>query len=266
MLKRRKTTQVINQDNMLSVRAAEGALQRTFDADVVQSFRYMSTELTLNRDLPRRVAVIAALRGEGVTHTSVALGLTLANDTGARVCVVELNWWAPGLIALLDPRTAEDGPKKKRRKNNDAPPIIPASPTSPAYLGLAPVLAGEAKLADVLLHTDRPNLDLLPAGNMPIPRRPPTARSAALRELLDELSTRYDNLILDVPAVRTTSDAIALASLSDACIIVSRQGVTSTTSVQQALDDVKSLTMLGVVLNKVSIETPRWILSIIPQE
>ena len=34
--------QDINYDNVLSVRAANGALQRTFDADVVQSMRYMA--------------------------------------------------------------------------------------------------------------------------------------------------------------------------------------------------------------------------------
>ncbi|NNJ11088.1 CpsD/CapB family tyrosine-protein kinase [Chloroflexales bacterium ZM16-3] len=264
MAKRRKKNQDINQDNVLSLRAAGGALQRTFDADVIQSFRYMSTELKLNRDLPRRVAVIAALRGEGVTHTAVALGLTLANDTGARVCVVEVNWWAPGLITLLDPRSLADSATKKRRKKNSD--VAQSDPALPDHPGLAQVLAGEASLDDALIHTDMPNFDLLPAGTIPVARRPPLARSAVLREFLDQLSTRYDHLLLDVPAVRTTSDAIALASLSDACIVVSRQGATSTTSVQQALDDVKSLTMLGVVLNKVSIKTPRWILSLIPQE
>ena len=116
MANRRK--QEINYDNVLSVRAANGALQRTFDADVIQSMRYMATELTLNSKLPPRVALIAALHGEGVTHTAVALGLTLANDTGTNVCVIELNWWSPGMITLLDPKmlTATIGGKKSRKK------------------------------------------------------------------------------------------------------------------------------------------------------
>jgi Mrp family chromosome partitioning ATPase len=262
MFKRRKKD--IDIDSLLSLRAADGALQRTFDADVLQSFRYMSTELTLNSKLPRRVAVIAALRGEGVTHTATALAATLANDTGASACVVELNWWAPGLIKLLDPAaTATEGKRKRRPKKDDPPPPEPALVGHP---GLAKVLTGEVSLDEAIIHTDLPNLDLLPAGEMPVARRAIMARSAALREQLEQLAERYDHLFLDIPAVRTTSDAIVLASLSDACIVVTRQGVTSTASVQQALDDVKSLTMLGVVLNKVSIHTPNWIRALVPQD
>jgi Mrp family chromosome partitioning ATPase len=264
MFKRRNKTADIDRDRLLSLRAADGALQRTFDADILQSFRYMSTELTLNGSLPRRVALIAALRGEGVTHSAVALGATLANDTGASVCVVELNWWAPGLIRLLDPAAIATEGKRKRRPRKDDPP--PPEPALVGHPGLAKVVSGEASLDEAIIRSDLPNFDLLPAGELPVARRPFTARSAALRELIDQLAERYDHLLLDIPAVRTTSDAIALASLSDACIVVTRQGATSTASVQQALDDVKNLTMLGVVLNKVSIHTPGWIRALVPQE
>lgn len=265
MAKKPKKTQDIDFDRVLTVRAAAGVLQRTFDPDIVQSFRYMSTELTLNSELPRRVAVIAALRGEGVTHTAVALGATLSSDTGASVCVVELNWWAPGMISLLDPRVVVEASAKKGGKKSKAE-IPSLDPVLPGHPGLSKVLANEASLDDAILHTDIPNFDLLPAGELPIAKRPSVARSAALRQFLDRLSERYDHLILDIPAVRTTSDAIVLASFGNACIVVARQGATSITSVQQALDDVKSLTMLGVVLNKVSIQMPDWARGLVPQE
>jgi Mrp family chromosome partitioning ATPase len=249
--------------NVLSVRAANGALQRTFDADVIQSIRYMSTELTLNIKLPPRVAIIAALRGEGVTHTAVTLGLTLANDTGANICVVELNWWSPGMITLLDPRAiAAEANKKGRSKKAE---IAPNS-SSVDYPGLSKVITGEISLDDAIIHSDLPNFDLIPAGELPIAKRPSTARHQSLRKILDQLSERYDHLFLDIPAVRTTSDSIALASLANACIVVAHQGATSTSSVQKALDDVKSMTMLGVVLNKVSISMPNWIRSVVPQD
>jgi Mrp family chromosome partitioning ATPase len=222
----------------------------------------MSTELTLNSDLPPRVALIAALRGEGVTHTAITLGLTLANDTGLNVCVVELNWWSPGMIALLDPKASTQAAKKGRKKNDPSPP--PAATAD--YLGLAKVLSGEISLDEAIIHSNLPNFDLIPAGDLPIAKRPSTARGAALRQALDQLSTRYDHLLFDIPAVRTTSDSIALAALANGCIVVSHQGATSTASVQKALDDVKSLIMMGVVLNKVSISMPSWILSLVPQE
>jgi Mrp family chromosome partitioning ATPase len=267
MSKKSKKEPIVDLRDVLSLSAADGVLQRTFDADVLQSFRYMSTDLKLNRNLPRRVAVIAALRGEGVTHTAVVLGATLAHDTGARVCVVELNWWSPGLISLLDPRmNVEVEPKKRGKKASAPPPGPPREPALPGHPGLSKVLSGEASLDDALIHTDMPNFDLLPAGDIPISRRPPMARSSGLSQILDQLSSTYDHLFLDIPAVRTTSDAIALAALADACIVVIQQGATSTAIVQQALDDVKSLTMLGVVLNKVSVATPKWLLSLVPQQ
>lgn len=263
MAKRSKKEPIVDLRDTLSLRASEGALQRTFDADVLQSFRYMATELKLNRNLPPRVAIIAALRGEGVTFTSVVLGATLAHDSGVSVCAVELNWWAPGMIALLDP-IATPVPSKKRSKKSEAPP--PREKALPNHPGIAKVLSGEASIEEAIIHTDIPNFDLLPAGDIPLVKRPPTARSTELQQLLTQLSARYDHLLLDIPAVRTTSDAIALAALSDGCIVVTQQGVTSTASVQQALDDVKTLTMIGVVLNKISIKTPHWLLSLVPQE
>jgi Mrp family chromosome partitioning ATPase len=268
MAKRREKTPEIDRDGLILLSAADGALQRVFDAEVVQRIRYMSTELTLNRNLPRRVALIAALRGEGVTYTAVALGAILANDTGARVCVVELNWWAPGLIALLDPavNTVVPDPKAKKRgkgKQEAAPPVSTALAGRP---GLGQVLMGNVPLEEAILHSNMPNFDLIPAGEVPIARRPALARNLQLRALLDQLSATYDHLILDIPAVRTTSDAIPLAALSNACIVVAHQGATSIGSVQQALDDVKSLSMLGVVLNKVDIKTPYWLLNLVPQE
>jgi len=261
MAKRRNED--LDLSNVLSVQAANGALQRTFHADVIQSIRYMSTELTLNRDLPPRVALVAALRGEGVTHTAVAFGLTLASDTGARVCVVELNWWSPGMIALLDPKATPDEAGKKGRKERAPLP----SPTALAnYPGISKVLAGESSLDKAIIHSSLSNFDLIPAGDLSIIKRPSTARSSSVKQILNELSARYDHLLLDIPAIRTTSDSIALASLADACIVVAHQGVTSTASVQKALDDVKSLTMLGVVLNKVSVSMPDWIRALVPQE
>jgi Mrp family chromosome partitioning ATPase len=259
----KRTAKDTDLGNVLSIRSVDGALQRTFDADVIQSIRYMSTELALNIKLPPRVALIAALRGEGVTHTAVTLGLTLANDTGAKICVVELNWWSPGMITLLDPRAVAAEASKKGRKKAEA---SAAESSQAVYPGMSKVLAGEISLDEAIIHSNLPNLDLIPAGELPIAKRPSTARSSSLRETLDQLSARYDHLFLDIPAVRTTSDSIALASLANACIVVAHQGATSTSSVQKALDDVKSLTMLGVVLNKVSVSMPNWIRSLVPQE
>jgi Mrp family chromosome partitioning ATPase len=92
------------------------------------------------------------------------------------------------------------------------------------------------------------------------------ARGEQLRSFLAELGEQYEYLFLDIPAIAVTSDAIALASQSEATCMVVRQGVTQTNTVKEALDAIKHLTVLGVVLNRVQIKTPRWILNLLPQE
>lgn len=249
----------------LLLRATTGSLSQTFDASIVNSFRHMATNLDFNGGLPGCIAFIAALSGEGVTYTSLAFGTTLATDTTARVCVVELNWWSPGMLAQLSQQGALQAKDRGGRRRKQAQPSsgrtdIPAGP------GLAQVLGGTATLDEAIITTEQPNLHLLPAGELPIASRPLMARSKALRELIGQLQQRYDHLILDIPAILTTSDAIALTALSDACVLVVRQGVTPTPSVKRALDDVRNEKVLGVVLNQVQLKTPQFIHTLIPQE
>lgn len=246
----------------LSLHAADTRLRRTFDAAVVNSIRHMVTELACTGDLPRWIAFVSAQRGEGVTHTALAFATTLASDTNHRVCVVELNWWNTGVLSLLYAHTIEPSTQKQRRLPVNSVPLPAEIASRP---GLAQVLAGDAPLDEAIISTTLPNLSILPAGNLPMIQRPIIARSDTLRVLLETLGQQYDHLVLDIPAVLSTSDAIALASLGDACCVVIRHGVTPTSSVQRALDDVRHLPMLGIVYNQVSIKTPQWIRSLITQ-
>jgi Mrp family chromosome partitioning ATPase len=153
-------------------------------------------------------------------------------------------------------------PQPKRRRKDDPAPL--ARFAAPA--GLTGLIDSTATLDEALIATDRANLKLLPAGTLAPERRPGIVRSAALRDTLASLNEQFDYILLDVPAVLASSDGIALASLGEACCFIVRQGVTPGTQVQQALDEIKHLRMLGVVLNHVQIHTPRFIRNFIPQE
>lgn len=261
---RKKSAQLAPRSLPLALRTVDGEVLYTFPTDVVDSMRQMATELIYNESLPLRLSMVSALSGEGVTYTSLVLGATLANDLPRSICVVELNWWAPGMLSLLTrgnpaPRSRKRG-KAGLAENTNAPPRQISS------LGVAGVLAGQSSLDDAMIKTAQSNLTLLPAGDLSLSQRHTVARSTSLRELIDALSDRFDHLILDIPAVLSTSDAIALASLSSHCCLVVRQGVTSKASIENALDDIKHLQMLGVVLNKIHIYTPRWVRALIPQD
>jgi Mrp family chromosome partitioning ATPase len=235
----------------------DGSLLGAFPPPVVNSLRRMLTQLAYQNALPDRFAMVSALREEGVTYTSLALATTLASDLATRVCAVELNWWSPSLLSLWS-SLQRMAPAHEQRAESALPVASSA--------GFVDVLAGTATLEETLVPTTMPNLMLLPAGSLSVPQRPAVARSAELRTCIERLSERFDHLVLDIPAIMTTSDAIALASLGTACCVVVRQGVTSMNTVRLALDNIRHLPVLGIVLNRARLRTPRWILSFIPQD
>jgi Mrp family chromosome partitioning ATPase len=214
--------------------AADNTHLATFPVEVMDALRYFVARVTRQQLFPQRLALLAAMRQEGVTYLSRGLALTLAHDLQARVCAVELNWWWP----------------------SDVPPDL--------HAGLAAVLDRRARLADVLWHTADADLSILPAGTLARGTRTQFAQRPVLAETLDELSRQFDFLVLDVPALSATSDAIALAGLAMAGCLVVSQDTTPPESARQALDDVSHLPMLGVLLNRVQHRTPAWVLKYIP--
>ena len=220
--------------------AKDGTPWLTFKGDLAHNLRHMITRLVRKEPLPTRIALTSALREEGVTYLSLALATTIAsNNLNQKVCLVELNWWWPGMSQYLG--------------DHDSP-------------GVAAIINEQAKLQDVLIETALPNLVLLPAGTLPIEQRPVMARNAALKKLIDFLNERYDHVLLDIPAILASSDAIALASLAKHCCLIIRQGVTSVENVKLALDDIDHMEMMGVIMNQVEVKTPSLMLKFIPQE
>lgn len=259
MLSMRKKQQAPNLVGApLVLNASSGQPLYTFAPEVVTSVRHMVTGLSCNGGIPATLATLAALREEGTTYISLALAAVIAHDTAASVCAVELNWWSPGMLTLLSKGSAPSG------KGATGAALLPAPLVDRPRL--ADVLLGKAALDEAIIPTTLPNLSLLPAGEVSLEQRPVVARSEALKALIDKLRARFDHLILDIPAVLATSDAIALASLADACAIVVRHGVTPSASVQLALDDLSHLKILGVVLNMADFKTPKFLRDLTPQE
>jgi Mrp family chromosome partitioning ATPase len=274
LLRKHKRTD-LDSSATLTLRTAEGAPLYTFASDVVTSMRHMETSLLYTGNLPARISVIAALRQEGVTYTTMALATTLAYDLAAQVCVVDLNWWSPGVKTQpsSDDQTTKTGSRKLRRAKRQ--PDLGATSSSisedntalvSATNGLAEVLTGNTSLDEALIPTALPNLTLLPAGALSPAQRAAMARHDTLKACIKQLNRRFDHILLDIPAILATSDAIALASLGTACCMVIKHGVTPVSYVQRALDDVKHLQLLGVILNQTRNALPGWVRTLIPQE
>ncbi|MBE2221666.1 MAG: CpsD/CapB family tyrosine-protein kinase [Anaerolineae bacterium] len=223
-------------DEMVLMKTADDNEVTRFPEDVVNQLRHMVTRLKYTDDLPKQISLVSAIRGEGVTYLTWALASIIANDLQASVCAVELNWWFPSNYF-----SSED------------------------HDGIAAVLEKRKVLDDVVLKTQDTNFDFILAGEMAAHQRAIYARSDDLKRVIGQLRERYDYVLIDVPAILSTSDSIPLASLSESCCLVIRQGVTDIGSVQMALDDVAHLNMLGVIMNQVNLKTPSFILRMIPQ-
>jgi polysaccharide biosynthesis transport protein len=99
---------------------------------------------------------------------------------------------------------------------------------SPPIVGIAAVLEGRARIDDVVKTDPGTGLDMLLAeGHASESLDHLTVLTSA--QLLGELRTRYDAIIVDSPPIGVVSDALILASLVDQTVIVAKEEETSTT-------------------------------------
>jgi capsular exopolysaccharide synthesis family protein len=118
--------------------------------------------------------------------------------------------------------------------------------------GLSSVLAGEARLDEVIQPTAISGLDVLPCG--PIPANPSEIlNSQTFADLLDELKKRYDHVLLDSPPIMPVTDARILAASCDATVMSLRAEKSTRKGAIYARDMLHSVgsQILGVVINDV---------------
>ncbi len=101
-----------------------------------------------------------------------------------------------------------------------------------------------------IYHSDIKNLDVLTAGSVP-PNPNVLLESLKIEKVMDELSKKYDIIILDAPPVGGLADALILSRLADVVLIVCRQDKTTKELLQatkEALETVNA-NIAGVILN-----------------
>ncbi len=198
------------------------------EGDVLENMRLLVTRLQKNGSMPKRLSVLSSISGEGVTTVCLGMGITAANDYRKKTCIVDLNWYSPSTLYQ-----AEEGDP-----------------------GIANIIEDNLSIEEIVRPTGITGLYILPAGKLEDYKRPIIARSQSLADLFEQLDVLFDHIILDIPAVLSTSDSVPLAGHGDGCCVVIRQGVTPVLDVKMALNEISHLTMLGVIVNRVSLHTP----------
>ncbi|HXG24788.1 MAG TPA: CpsD/CapB family tyrosine-protein kinase [Chthonomonadales bacterium] len=178
------------------------------------------------------VGVTSAVYGEGKTTVALNLAGTMAQNSEARVSLVDFN------LRNWDMQT---------RLNMHSVP------------GLVDVLEGsEDDMSNIIQRTELDNLTIIPAGRAAAnPAR--LVRSPRLTEVISALKLSNDFIVMDMAPVLPVADTKILARLLDGVVMVVRAGVTPREIVQRAIDAVGSDKVLGVVLNGVETAMPRWL-------
>lgn len=120
-------------------------------------------------------------------------------------------------------------------------------------LGLANVLLGQVRIADVISESQIPNLSFISAGHIP-PNPSELLSMERMQSILSEARGRFDIVLIDSPPVLTVSDAQILAAACDGVVVTIQQGKVKREVARKALDQlnyVKAI-VLGVVLVNMS--------------
>lgn len=182
------------------------------------------------------IAVCSALAGEGRTTVSLGLAVTIAADHFERsVVLVEADVLNPALAADFQ---------------------MPPQP------GFAECASGEVSLVAACRPTFLENLFVIPAGG-PVRSAGRLLHSHRVVSLMRELREAFDTVILDVPAVLSTSASTGLANQADGVLLVVRAGTTPAPLVTQALSHFEEQMVRGIVLNGTHSRIPKWLRSLL---
>ena len=191
-----------------------------------EAFRSVRTNLRFV-DLdhhPRTFVVTSSIAGEGKSSTSANLALALA-ESGVNVCVIEGDLRRPRLLDYLG---------------------------LPGSVGLTDILIGRYQVDDVLQDFGRLSLAILGAGPTP-PNPSELLGSSAMSDLLAELRSRFDFVLIDAPPLLPVTDAAVLSTLTDGAILVTGSGLVTRDQLDHALENLENVNgkLLGIVLNRV---------------
>jgi capsular exopolysaccharide synthesis family protein len=179
----------------------------------------------------KSVMVVSAVAGEGKSTTAANLAVVLA-ETDKDVLLVSADLRRPRVHQLFG-LTNQSGLADLLTD------------------GAASADAGGKRPAAELLWSVAPHLWVLPSG--PVPPRPSTLMdSDSMRRFVKEQRDLFDFIILDCPPALVVSDALALAPLADAVLVVADAKLSDRTAVSRLKEELEQVggALVGAVLNR----------------
>ncbi|GAA2096370.1 polysaccharide biosynthesis tyrosine autokinase [Microlunatus panaciterrae] len=173
----------------------------------------------------KSIVVTSSIPGEGKSTTTINLAVSLA-DAGQRVLLVDADLRRPSVAEYLGLE---------------------------GRAGLTTVLIGRADLDDVVQPWQQSSLDILPAGQIP-PNPSELLGSKAMQHLMEQLSQRYDMVLLDSPPLLPVTDAAILSKFAGGTLVVVGADRIHRPQLREALESLTTVdaNVVGIVLNKIA--------------
>lgn len=194
--------------------------------------RFRSKIRRLGSETSKVVIITSIANEEGKTLTAYNLAIA-ASLAGRRTLLIEADLRSPSIATniqvLPDPEAQNE-----------------------------PLLYYGARSKSIRLAPSIENLSILPS---PGPQRQAAAilESSELQLLLKDARGRFDMVVIDTPSLSRCNDALLLEPLTDGLIIVTQPGLTRSSLLNEALDQLAEaeVSILGAVINNVeNLATP----------
>jgi capsular exopolysaccharide synthesis family protein len=198
-------------------------------SSVAEAYRSVRTSLEFaghDGDM-KTILITSPSAGEGKTSTIANLGVVLA-QADKRVVIVSCDLRRPRLGQFYE---------------------LSESP------GFTSVILGQTSLGDALMPVESVgNLFFLGSGDVP-PNPTELLSSAAAREILNKLRQAFDVVLIDSPPLLPVTDAVILARMADATLLVVAAGETKRNQVEEASEMLAQVeaSRVGVILNEVEV-------------
>ncbi|WP_295531482.1 polysaccharide biosynthesis tyrosine autokinase [Novosphingobium sp. Chol11] len=174
--------------------------------------------------LPKTLLITSSLPAEGKSTTSLALAAGFAR-LGRKVVLLDVDLRRPAIHRLLGAPGFDNG------------------------YGMSSLLTSQGSIDEALKPTEHENLTVITAG--PVPPSPTELLSSGrVEQILEELSGRFDVVILDSPPVLGLADAPLMAALVEGVILVVKSDRSRRGSLKSSLRRLRSMhtNILGGVL------------------
>jgi capsular exopolysaccharide synthesis family protein len=197
-------------------------------SSAAEAYRVLRTSVLLSAAgrPPKTILITSGQPGEGKTTTVVNTAISLA-QMGASVLIIDCDLRRPTTHKVLGVNHPQ---------------------------GLSTYLSREVPLAELIQKLPIANLSLLPCGPVP-PNPAELIISEKMKDMLRDLATQYDHILIDSPPLINVTDPVILSTMVDGVILVVHGGKSTRDVVRRARQELSTVgaKIFGVVLNNVDL-------------